>query len=81
MNDPFVREIAGALAARVMHDVPGKPQDQDRIQRLYALTLGRSPTAAELEVGLGMLGSSAGVDAWTQYCQIILCGNEFIYLD
>ena len=79
LNDPFVQEVASALAARVLRDAPGKPRD--RIRVLYALTVGRSPTPAELEVGLKMLGSSRGVDVLTQYCQLILCSNEFIYLE
>jgi len=47
LNDPFVRTNARLVADRVRAEVP---QDQvRRIEAVYALTLGRSPSKAETE--------------------------------
>jgi hypothetical protein len=83
MNDPLVSELAGALARRIEREVPGDSV-RDRISRLYELALGRLPVAEEIDVGLGFVtgGSAAAVaNAWTGYCRLVLCTNEFLYVD
>jgi cytochrome c553 len=79
LNDPFVTNAAKALAARVGREAPGTPDA--RIHHLYALTLGRPPTTAELELGKTLLTPAAGLDPWERYCLLILCTNEFLYVD
>jgi Protein of unknown function (DUF1553)/Protein of unknown function (DUF1549)/Planctomycete cytochrome C/Concanavalin A-like lectin/glucanases superfamily len=79
MNDPFVGDLARALAARVATEATSG--DDARIQRLYAIALGRPPTRGEIEIGLRLLTPDREVDPWERYCQIVLCSNEFIYLD
>ena len=43
------------------------------------------PTAAELAIGTGYLTRArrtlAEAPAWEAYCQLLLCANEFIYVD
>jgi hypothetical protein len=40
-----------------------------------------------VELGLSVIGGSAAkkddeqLAAWSQYCQILLCANEFMYVD
>ena len=50
-------------------------------RRLYA----RPPRAREVEVGLAALSggrqSAPANVAWEQYCQVLLCANEFVYVD
>jgi hypothetical protein len=79
MNDPFVGNAARALAARVASEAASSALS--RIDRLYAIALGRPPTPSEIEIGLGLLTADSEVDPWARYCQIVLCSNEFIYLD
>jgi hypothetical protein len=50
------------------------------------LLYGRLPTEQEAKVGSAFLaqvtGPGAAADAaWDEYCQILLCANEFIYVD
>ena len=52
-----------------------------RIRHLYTLTLGRLPTTAELDLGKEILAPAAGPDPWERYCLLILCTNEFLYID
>jgi hypothetical protein len=79
MNDAFVTTLAKELAARVASEVP--KNNEARIRRLYALAFGRHPTGTELELGAQLLTPVIGVDTWERYCHLILCTNEFVYLD
>jgi hypothetical protein len=79
LNDPLVDDLTRSLAARVARESP--PGDDARIRRLYALTLGRLPSAAEIEVGRTLLVTEPGVDVWERYCHTIVCQNEFLYVD
>jgi hypothetical protein len=79
MNHPFVREQARAVA-RLLAGVPGVT-DQ-RIESAYRLLYGRPPSAEELSTGRELLGDQAAKEpAWVTYCQVLLCANEFLYVD
>jgi hypothetical protein len=80
LNDPFVMDMAGALAERVAQEVPSVEQEP-RIDRVYQIAIGRPPTAAEIEIARDLLGQQPDADAWTRFCHVILCTNEFIYVD
>jgi hypothetical protein len=82
LNDPFVSGAARALAARVVREAPTNAEA--RIRSLYALTLARPPTRAEIDLGVQLLAPAAGPggpDPWERYCLLILCMNEFLYVD
>ena len=79
LNDPFVSDLARALAARIAREEPA--DDEPSISRLYALALGRPPSPAELDLGRQLLARGPGIDRWERYCQLIVCQNEFIYID
>lgn len=84
MNNPFVMEQAKALAKRLLTEVPA--DDAARIRKVYDMLYGRAPTLAELEVGHGILADAVKAGdspeaAWTAYGQVLLCANEFIYID
>jgi hypothetical protein len=79
MNHPFVREQARAVA-RLLAAVPSVT-DQ-RIETAYRLLYGRPPSAEELSTGRELLGDQAAKEsAWVTYCQVLLCANEFLYVD
>jgi hypothetical protein len=79
LNDPLVNDLARALAARVAREAPAG--NEARIRRLYALALGRPPTRAELELGGQLLAPTGDALPWERYCHLVLCTNEFVYLD
>jgi len=79
-NDPFVIDLATALADRIAREAPDGG-DRERIERLYQIAFGRGPTPAEVEIGLGLVTDPSVDNAWAGYCQVILCTNEFIYVD
>jgi Protein of unknown function (DUF1553)/Protein of unknown function (DUF1549) len=96
MNDPLVTELATALAERVARD-DSRGGDREWIGRLYEIAVGRPPVDAELEVGLKFLregpdpgdekvlprapGSGPARERWIRYCHLVLCTNEFLYVD
>ncbi|MDB5390192.1 MAG: Protein of unknown function (DUF1553)/Protein of unknown function (DUF1549)/Planctomycete [Planctomycetaceae bacterium] len=80
MNDPFVSELATALAQRVTREVPGG-SELERIRRLYEITLGRLPKESEITIGLQLLVDPAQSNAWASYCRVLLCTNEFMFVD
>ena len=82
MNHPFVIDQAKALAAR-LESVPGL---DERIKQAYVCLFARSPTGEEVVIGrelIGKLQRSAGSEAraWQAYAQVLLCSNEFLYVD
>jgi len=79
LNDPFAREQAVALSARLAREAPA--DNHARIHRLYAILFSRDPTPAEFDAGLNFLDSAKTEDAWIRYCLIALASHEFIYVD
>jgi len=59
--------------------------DAGRIDWLYARLYARQAKPEEKALGLQVVREAqAGADAaaaWEQYCQVLLCANEFIYVD
>ncbi|HVS34225.1 MAG TPA: DUF1553 domain-containing protein, partial [Gemmataceae bacterium] len=79
MNDPFIWQQTKTLAKCI---TDGDKDDRARIQRAYLLLYGRPPIREETAIGLDFLKRGAGTQkAWEEYCQVLLCANEFIYVD
>ena len=79
MNHPFILEQTKALAKRI---ADGDGDERARIQRAYVLLYGRPPVDDEIKIGLDFLARGGGTaKAWEEYCQVLLCANEFIYVD
>ena len=79
MNHPFVIKRAAALARRVADSRPpnsGLADATAKIDRLYLWLYGRPATAEELEIG-----RRAVAGGWEAYCQVLLCSNEFVYVE
>jgi hypothetical protein len=83
LNHPFALESAKALAQRILREGPAEARG--KIEHLYVRLFGRLPSRQELEIGLAALtrtGSSRPLEnTWEEYCQVLLCTNEFIYVD
>ena len=79
LNHPFALEQRRELAKRIR---AVKGDDGEKISRAYVLLYGRPPSDEEKKIGLDFLkGAGATVQAWEEYCQVLLCANEFIYVD
>ena len=96
MNSPFARKMAEGLAKRANPPGVGspamKPADLDAaITRAYEIALSRKPAPHELaamrEFVTGQMTALGGptsvnVDrALVEMCQVMLCVNEFVYVD
>lgn len=89
MNSGLVREQAERLSARI------KPVDDaplsSSVQRGYQLALGRLPTDTEQarmltfidqqRTAMGGETPEATEKALTEFCHVLLCLNEFVYVD
>lgn len=88
MNSPLIREYAEKLSARIR--AQGATEPESIVQAAYEFALSRPPEAAELERMTAFINSQAasyGTDemarqtAIADYCQLMLCLNEFVYFD
>ena len=75
LNNSFVEKCSTALADRTRREA-GENVDQ-QIDRLYRLTLGRSPQPSELELARGF-AQKRGLE---QLCLVLLNTNEFNFLE
>jgi hypothetical protein len=79
LNHPFVKEQARAVADRVRAKAA---DDASRIRRAYDLLYSRRPTAEEVRVGESLLtGTVSAEEAWPGYAHVLLCADEFVFLD
>jgi hypothetical protein len=60
------------------------------VEAAYRTALGRKPTAAEKERALAFVprlaesygkGEPATARAFADFCQVLLCSNDFVYVD
>jgi hypothetical protein len=76
MNNPLVLDAAKRLAERLQQDARLK-DDRARVARAYLRLLGRPPSPEETRIGMEYVARSS----WSHYLQVLLCTNEFLYLD
>ena len=90
MNNPQVRQYASALAKRVA-PTP-ETTTESAVRSAYAIALCRPPTADEVSEASTFISSQAeayakagrsdGKDlALADFCQALMCLNEFVYVD
>ena len=82
LNHPFALEQARQLAQRLLGDVSS--DDASRLQYAYRILFGRLPSDDEVAVARGILqsgGANDPVKAWADLAHVLLCSNEFVYLD
>jgi cytochrome c553 len=90
LNSPFVRRCADGMAEVA---AGGEDQDETKIRRVFLRALGREPSEREQEQAVEFLKSQAarysergereseaGRKALVDYCQVVLCLNEFAYI-
>jgi hypothetical protein len=90
MNNPQVRGYARGFARRIAPDA--KTPVEEAVRMGYRVALGRAPTAAEQADSAAFVKSQAAdyeaakrADArelaLTDFCQTLMCLNEFVYVD
>ena len=88
MNSPFAVAQAKALAARP--EVAQEPEPSKRVEKLYRLLYGRSPTPDEIWAAAEFIrgeeahaspGTPATLTPWEKYAQVLLQSNEFVFVD
>jgi hypothetical protein len=87
MNNPQVRGYAHALARRIAPDA--KTPTAEAVRAGFLIALARTPSADELADALAFIraqtASYSGPNrrelALADYCQVLMCLNEFIYVD
>ena len=84
MNHPFALAQARALAERASK-LSGFDA-RKKIEWLYRNLYGRPPGKEEADIGLALVeppgdGKKEGESRWLEYCQALLCANEFVYVD
>ncbi|MDA1054883.1 MAG: PSD1 and planctomycete cytochrome C domain-containing protein [Planctomycetota bacterium] len=83
LNHPFTQAQAQHLAERLVHEVP-HDADGTRIEYAYQLLFGRPPTAEEIGIARQLVTSSeqpTEAAGWTDLAHVLLCSNEFVYVD
>jgi hypothetical protein len=93
LNSEFVRARSRAFAARLEREagpLGEKKLDDERIGMAFLLALGRGPSSAEREASWKFLKAqrelfaadpSAASSEWTDFCQMVLASNTFLYVD
>lgn len=90
MNNELARGAARSFADRILGEGSGTPED--RVRTGYLIALGRQPDAKELAESLAFLAAQrddyknegkpdAEELALADFCHVLLCLNEFVYLD
>ena len=82
LNNDFVQIQATELAKRLLHEAPG--DEVARIQRVYEWLFARPAREEEVAIARQLLaksGQPGSEAAWRDLAHVLLCTNEFIYLD
>ena len=85
MNSPFVREMSAKLASRIK-----ATDSEELINKIYWQTLSRAPSEKEIQYLTNFLNNqvtlyendkNARNKAVIDLCQLLICCNEFVYID
>jgi len=82
LNHPWMQDQSRHLAERLISEVP--EGDATRIARAYQLLIGRKPNDTEIKVAQSIVQGAAADEAtagWIDLAHVLLCSNEFIYVD
>ena len=82
LNNDFVQVQAAELARRLLREAPG--DESARIEWAFQLLFARPVRAEELAIAhqlLAQSGQRGAEAAWRDFAHVLLCSNEFIYVD
>jgi cytochrome c553 len=75
MNSPFVQQLSSALAERTAQT----PDNEQRVDQLFRLGLGRAAHAEEQQQFAELIKSQSC--GWPEIAQVLLMSNEFAFVD
>jgi hypothetical protein len=78
LNNPFAIEAAKGFAQRILRESKTKG---DRLDQCYRLAFGRPPSAQELAIAETFVGSDNDLQKWSTFLHVLICGNEFLFVD
>ncbi len=78
LNHLFTLAQAEALFAAAAQ---ASGDSDERLRWLWRRLFQREPDAADRALAARALGSEADAARWTEFCQMLLCANEFAYVD
>lgn len=83
LNNRFTLDQAQHLAERLIRDVPSDAPNVEttRIQHGYRLLFSRSPSEEEIGIARQLVGTASADAGWSDLAHVLLCSNEFIYID
>ena len=76
LNNKLVLQAAERLAQSVKEQ-PSLKTDEARLDYVYRKLIGRPPSAQEVQLALKYIKSAS----WGNFLQVLLCTNEFMYVD
>src|SRR5207248_10144909 len=88
LNSDFARARARAFAGRLLRGAGA--DDRHRLETAFQLACGRSPRPEERAASERFLGAQrrlyaqgpeAEAQAWTDFCQMVLASNAFLYVE
>ncbi len=88
LNNPQSRELAKALARRIAPD--SQTSLDDAIRKAYQIAFARLPNREEIDDGKAFItqqmatyadGNTRRESALADFCQVVMCLNEFVYVD
>ena len=79
LNSGFILDQAGHLTDRLMREVPEETPDAEsvRIAQAYRLLFGRLPSDEERIIARQVVVQGD----WKELAHVLLCSNEFVYVD
>jgi hypothetical protein len=81
LNHEFLIAQSKQLASRLLTEVPGN--EVERIRYAYKLLFGRPALNEEVEIALKIVQTSTADPqaGWVDLAHVLLCSNEFVYMD
>jgi hypothetical protein len=80
LNDPFLTRLTERLSSRLRLEVPSDDL-VERLHWLYQRLFSRLPTPDEISIASDLLAGDATAAGWDRLCRVIVCTNEFFYVD
>jgi len=83
LNNSFTLGQTQHLAERLIRELPKESPnfETSRIQYAYRLLFSRSPSEEEIRIARQLLGQASADAGWSDLAHVLLCCNEFIYID
>jgi hypothetical protein len=89
MNSPFAMDQARHLVMR--KEVAGAAEPQKKVAAIYCILYSREPSEDEIAMGVDFVNEEkqkqpampprGALTPWEKYAQVLMAGNEFVFVD